>query len=134
MVNPIKSILHVIKGAIVNFFPKNFPKRKLFPLLLMLFIEGLCTTILNSYIGYLMVDIGLAEDTSDAGNYSGWLIGSFSAAQFISSYIIGALSDVVGRRPMLLVGAFGVGCSNLMFGFTFNYYYMLFCSYIKWFT
>ncbi|ELP91001.1 hypothetical protein EIN_280480 [Entamoeba invadens IP1] len=114
-----------IKNFFSNFFPKDFPKRKLFPLLLMLIIEAVSQTIINSYIGYLIVDMGMVTSTNQAGRYSGWLISSFSIAQFLSAFLIGAMSDNFGRRPILLIGTFGIALCNILFGFSTNYYYAI---------
>ncbi|KAL7719195.1 Major facilitator superfamily (MFS) profile domain-containing protein [Entamoeba marina] len=117
----LHTLFHPIKNFVVNFFPKNFPKRKLFPLLMMLFIEGVSQTSINSFVAYLLVDIGTANDLDDAGRYNGWLVTAFPIAQLLTSFIIGSLSDVVGRRPVLLVGTVGIGICNLLFGFSFNF-------------
>ncbi|ELP92094.1 hypothetical protein EIN_379810 [Entamoeba invadens IP1] len=119
------SVKTVVHGFFVNFFPKNFPKRKLLPLLLMLLIEAMSQTIINSYVGYLIVDMGMASTTNESGKYSGWLVSSFSIAQFLSSFFIGSLSDNFGRRPILLGGTFGIAICNVLFGFCTNYYYAI---------
>ncbi|BFU24091.1 transporter, major facilitator family protein [Entamoeba histolytica HM-1:IMSS-B] len=125
MLRVIEVLCQGIKDYFINFFPKGIPKKKLFPLLLMLLIEGISQNILNAYVGYLIVDMGTVSSLNEVGNYSGWLISSFSIAQFTSSFIIGALSDNLGRRPMLMVGTFGIAISNILFGFSFNYYFVV---------
>ena len=124
-------IKDIIVDFCVNYFPKGFPKRKLFPLLLMLLIEGISTTMIGAYGGYLLVDIGMAKDVDDAGTYTGWLTSSFHIAQFLSSFVIGALSDNIGRRPMLLFGTFGIALTNILFGFSFNFYYAIAMRFIN---
>ena len=118
-----KAILRNIKSFFVNFFPEGFPKKKLFPLLLLLIMEAASNTILSSYVGFLIVDMGTAPNVNEAGDYTGWLASAFSIGQLFSSFIIGALSDNFGRRPMLLIGTFGIALTNLLFGFSFNFYY-----------
>ena len=92
---------------------------------MMLLIEGISVTMIGSYAGYLIVDVGAAKSVDEAGSYSGWLSSAFSMAQFFSSFVIGALSDNLGRRPMLLIGTFGIALTNILFGFSFNYYYCI---------
>ncbi|MDT8437049.1 MAG: MFS transporter [Gemmatimonadota bacterium] len=46
----------------------------------------------------------------------GLIIGSYSAMQFIFSPIWGALSDRVGRRPLLILGLTGSAASYVVFG------------------
>lgn len=43
------------------------------------------------------------------------LFASFSAAQFIATPVIGRLSDVYGRRPLLLISLFGTAISLALF-------------------
>ncbi|MDP9348309.1 MAG: MFS transporter, partial [Gemmatimonadota bacterium] len=45
-----------------------------------------------------------------------WLVAVYSLMQFLFAPWWGALSDRVGRRPVLLVGLFGSAASYLLFG------------------
>lgn len=47
--------------------------------------------------------------TSEASRSGGWLIVTFSVAQFLFAPILGGLSDRYGRRPVLLASLFGFG-------------------------
>lgn len=47
----------------------------------------------------------------------GWLVASYSIAQFIFSPIFGKLSDRVGRRPVILFGLIGSAIAFAVFGF-----------------
>jgi DHA1 family tetracycline resistance protein-like MFS transporter len=49
------------------------------------------------------------EDLSEAARYGGLLIFAFATMQFLFSPILGGLSDMYGRRPVLLVSLFGLG-------------------------
>ena len=51
---------------------------------------------------------------SDAARYGGWLMFSFSVMMFLSSPVLGNLSDQYGRRPVLLVSLFGLGIDYLI--------------------
>lgn len=48
-------------------------------------------------------------DISEAARYAGLLMASYGIMQFICSPIIGGLSDMYGRRPVLLASLFGFG-------------------------
>lgn len=54
--------------------------------------------------------IGTLTDTPDAQTmWYGALMVSYGIMQFVSSPLLGALSDRIGRRPVLLGGIFGLG-------------------------
>ncbi|MBB5638077.1 DHA1 family tetracycline resistance protein-like MFS transporter [Pedobacter cryoconitis] len=52
-----------------------------------------------------------------AAVYGGWLTISYSVMQFISSPILGGLSDRFGRRPILLASLFGLGIDYIFLAF-----------------
>jgi DHA1 family tetracycline resistance protein-like MFS transporter len=54
---------------------------------------------------------------SDAARYGGWLMFSFSVMMFLSSPVLGNLSDQFGRRPVLLFSLFGLGVDYLILAF-----------------
>lgn len=45
----------------------------------------------------------------------GWLIASFSLAQFVFSPLWGRLSDRIGRKPIMMIGLAGYGVSMTLF-------------------
>ena len=47
---------------------------------------------------------------------NGWLVGIYSAMQFLASPLLGKLSDRVGRRPVLLVSLLGTAVGFLIMG------------------
>lgn len=52
--------------------------------------------------------------TSEASRSGGWLIVTFSVAQFLFAPILGGLSDRYGRRPVLLASLFGFGLDYIL--------------------
>jgi DHA1 family tetracycline resistance protein-like MFS transporter len=54
---------------------------------------------------------------SEASEYGGWLLIAYSVMQFICSPILGALSDKMGRRPVLLISLFGMGVDYIFLSF-----------------
>ncbi|ELP85399.1 hypothetical protein EIN_086810 [Entamoeba invadens IP1] len=107
-----------------EFAPAGIPKSKLIPLLMMLGIEGVSLTNINSYVGLLLVDMGTVTDVNNSGYYSGILMAAFPFAQFLSSYLIGALSDNIGKRKIILLATFGIFVTNFLFGFSFNFWFI----------
>jgi MFS transporter, DHA1 family, tetracycline resistance protein len=60
---------------------------------------------------------------SQAATYGGWLLAAYSITQFLSSPIVGGLSDRFGRRPILLAS---------LFGFTIDYLFLAVAPTIGW--
>lgn len=58
-----------------------------------------------------------------AATYGGWLLAAYSITQFLSSPIVGGLSDRFGRRPILLAS---------LFGFTVDYLFLAIAPTIGW--
>jgi DHA1 family tetracycline resistance protein-like MFS transporter len=56
----------------------------------------------------------LNDDTADAAYYVGVFGTVWAFMQFFSSPILGALSDRFGRRPVLLISAFGLGIDYIL--------------------
>ncbi|RWR14850.1 MFS transporter [Paenirhodobacter populi] len=50
----------------------------------------------------------------DAARIGGWLFASFSLAQFLCAPLAGALSDRIGRRPLLLAAIGGLGVDYIL--------------------
>ena len=121
----ISTIKQTISDYCSNFFPQNFPKRKLFPLLLLLIIEAISQSMISSFAGYLIADMKTVESVNESGTYNGWLTSVFYIGQLVSSYFIGALSDNFGRRPLMLIGTLGIAVTNTLFGFSFHFIYAL---------
>ncbi|MBC7615389.1 MAG: TCR/Tet family MFS transporter [Pedobacter sp.] len=56
-------------------------------------------------------------DLSEASRYGGLLLVAYSVMQFISSPVLGSLSDKFGRRPILLISLFGLGVDYIFLAF-----------------
>jgi MFS family permease len=75
-------------------------------------------------------DFHLTDDEKKIGKYAGLLASSFSFAQFISGICLsvyqrwstglpwGRLSDLYGRKPIVLCGLLGTVSATLAFGFS----------------
>ncbi len=53
-------------------------------------------------------------DVAHASIIGGWMFFAFSAGQFLLGPTLGNLSDAFGRRPLLLLAVFGLGCDYLI--------------------
>ena len=52
-----------------------------------------------------------------AGRWYGVLAATYAVTQFVFAPLLGALSDRVGRRPVILISLFGLGVDYLIMGF-----------------
>ena len=50
---------------------------------------------------------------NEATTYSGWMMTAYALMQFIFSPVLGGISDKFGRRPVLLLSLFGLGCDYI---------------------
>ena len=60
----------------------------------------------------------LAREYGADGLQVGLLISIYSIAQFVSAPFWGRLSDVIGRKPVILAGLFGVALAHFWFAFS----------------
>ncbi|KFY36221.1 hypothetical protein V494_05235 [Pseudogymnoascus sp. VKM F-4513 (FW-928)] len=92
------------------------PRRQLAVLAVIALAEQ---TALNSISPYLpqMVSSFPGTDTSQIGLYVGAIGSSFAAAQLLTNYFWGSLSDRIGRKPVILLGAILTAAAFIGFGF-----------------
>ena len=64
-------------------------------------------------------------DEDSASFYAGIFISAFALAESLTGMFWGALSDRVGRKPVLLVGCAGTMISLLLVGFSTNFWIAL---------
>ncbi|KAI0637079.1 MFS general substrate transporter [Trametes polyzona] len=92
------------------------PKAKLATLCAVRLVDPIAFTQIFPYVNEMMEHIHVTEDHSKIGFYSGLVESSFAVAQVISIYQWARLSDMIGRRPIVLFGIFGIGLSTMLFG------------------
>lgn len=91
-------------------------KGALFVLFLVTMIDMIGFGIVIPFLTYLVEDLAGEQDAASIGIWVGLLMTSYSAAQFLFSPIWGALSDRIGRRPVLMIGLIGNTVFFTMFG------------------
>ena len=64
----------------------------------------------------LLKEVGI-DQTASAAFWGGLLSSSYAFTQFVFSPTIGALSDIFGRRPILLIASLLLGIDYLLMGF-----------------
>jgi multidrug resistance protein len=58
----------------------------------------------------------------------GWLLALYSLASFVMSPLWGALSDRIGRKPVIMIGALGFSVSFFLFGMFLDTLWVLYVS------
>jgi len=66
------------------------------------------------------------NNSVDAASYVGWFGAIWAFMQFFSSPLMGALSDRFGRRPVLLLSAFGLGIDYIILALAPNLAWLFF--------
>ena len=84
-------------------------------LFLVVLVDMLGLTLVIPFLTYFVQDLATAEGIVDTGSRDFWVgmvIATYSLAQFISTPILGAISDRMGRRPVLM---FGLAANSVFF-------------------
>ncbi|KAJ6472387.1 major facilitator superfamily domain-containing protein [Mycena vulgaris] len=92
------------------------PKAQLAALCIARLSDPISYTQIFPYINEFLTVLHVTDDPSKIGFYSGLVESVASIAQVITIFHWGKLSDVVGRRPIILAGALGLAAVSLLFG------------------
>jgi MFS family permease len=76
---------------------------------------GITSSILLPFVAFMVTDL-FGYSPSDIGYYAGWLTSAYFLSQIFSSVILGQLSDIKGRRIIMLSGMAGNLVTTLIFG------------------
>lgn len=80
----------------------------------------------TSILAYSFVMVKELNGTDrDASVYSGLLVSAFAIAETSTIMFWGALSDRIGRKPVVLMGLAGTALSSMIFGFAQKYWVAL---------
>ncbi|KAI0748012.1 MFS general substrate transporter [Daedaleopsis nitida] len=96
--------------------PTPLPVAALATLCVVRLVDPIVFTQIFPYVNEMIEHLHLTEDPSKIGFYSGVVESSFAIAQVVSIYQWAKLSDVIGRRPIVLCGIFGIGLATLFMG------------------
>ena len=72
------------------------------------------------YVYFMIESFNITEDHNRISMYAGMVTSAFAFAEFSTGVLWGRLSDVIGRKPILLTGLAGTGLSMVLFGFAPN--------------
>lgn len=86
--------------------------------------DAVCLSVILPFVPEMCrTTFGMDEDL--IGMAGGALVGVFSLAQFISSFVIGHLSDIHGRKLLMMLGLFSGFVGTLVFAFATNFWVAL---------
>ncbi|MFD0697248.1 MFS transporter [Paenibacillus sp. GCM10027628] len=86
--------------------------------------------LMTIFIGFGIIIPVLPEVVKGAGAeyHNALLLSVYSAASFLMSPVWGAISDRIGRRPIILIGLIGFCISFLIFGFANDHLWIMYVS------
>ncbi|KAH9946226.1 MFS general substrate transporter [Epithele typhae] len=102
------------------------PKAELATLCAVRIVDPIAFTQIFPYVNEMMEHLHLTNDPSRIGFYSGIVESSFALAQVVSIYQWAKLSDSIGRRPVVLLGMFGIGLGTLFMGMSTSLFGVIF--------
>ncbi|CAN8098549.1 unnamed protein product [Discula destructiva] len=105
-----------------------FPTYQLTILAICRFSEPIAFNSILAYT-YVMVQ-DLNGNDNNASFYAGLLVSAYAVAEAMTAMVWGAVSDRVGRKPVVLIGLGGVAISSLLFGLAQRYWVALLARFI----
>ncbi|KAF7330227.1 MFS domain-containing protein [Mycena venus] len=113
----------------VNRIPKKrvpIPKFQIAIVLLIQFAEPITALVIYPFVVQFVRDTGITGgDETKTGFYAGMLESSFFFAESATVFTFGRLSDIYGRRPIILLGPFGLSVAMLGFGLSKTFWALL---------
>ncbi|KAJ3298297.1 hypothetical protein HDU79_011584 [Rhizoclosmatium sp. JEL0117] len=102
----------------------TLPLKKIALVLVCVMPEVLIYHMLHPLYPYMVQALIPGDDA--IGYHAGILQSAYFLPSIISAPLMGRLSDVVGRRKVLLVGLIGYGCGTLLLGVSVHYWVSVF--------
>jgi len=90
------------------------PWKELSVIIVVLTTESTSFQYLFPFVPFMVRGFGVVEE--NVGFYSGWIASSFMVGQFFSSFFWGRMSDVVGLKPVMLIGMTFTAITTVLFG------------------
>ncbi|KAI0279262.1 MFS general substrate transporter [Russula aff. rugulosa BPL654] len=108
--------------------PTPVPWAQVWILLVLQLAEPLTSQVIYPFTPEFVRNVGITHgDESRVGYYVGMMQSMFFATQAITVLHWSRLSDVVGRKPIILIGLFGLSLSMFSFGLSTTYWGAAFC-------
>ncbi|KAK8075819.1 hypothetical protein PG997_010482, partial [Apiospora hydei] len=116
-----------IQPQTLNLFPSDVNNP---PTAICRFSEPIAFNSILAYTYEMVKDLDGAGDARDAPFYAGLLVSAYAVAEALTAMGWGALSDRVGRKPVVLAGLGGVALSSLLFGLSTKYWVALLARFV----
>ncbi|EGF99297.1 uncharacterized protein MELLADRAFT_94767 [Melampsora larici-populina 98AG31] len=97
------------------------PVKQLLVLCIMRLTEPISYTLIFPFINQMLEEMKVSPDPKQIGYYAGVIESLFAVAQLCTAMFWGRLSDRVGRKPVMLIGLFGMAISVIAFGLQKTY-------------
>ncbi|KAJ7672189.1 major facilitator superfamily domain-containing protein [Mycena polygramma] len=103
------------------------PKFQVAIVLLIQFAEPITALVIYPFVIQFVRDTGITRgEEAKTGFYAGLLESAFFLAESLTVFHFGRLSDIYGRRPILLLGPLGLTIAMLGFGLSKTFWYLFF--------
>ncbi|KAJ6259772.1 Major facilitator superfamily multidrug transporter [Drechslerella dactyloides] len=100
----------------------SLPKKKqLILLALCRLSEPISSTSLLSYVYYFIKSLPGADTPQQISRRAGMMVAAFSLCQFVTGMIWGRVSDIYGRKPVIVAGLLGSMLASLGLAFSTSY-------------
>ncbi|XP_078597830.1 uncharacterized protein LOC144873911 [Branchiostoma floridae x Branchiostoma japonicum] len=99
----------------------SFPAKQLSVVGGILFSYHFASSVISPFIPFLTHDFFPYLKSNQIGYYSGFLASAYFIGSFFGSFMWGKLSDILGRRPILMCGIMGSISSSVFFGFSMSF-------------
>ncbi|KAH7098682.1 MFS general substrate transporter [Auriculariales sp. MPI-PUGE-AT-0066] len=96
--------------------PTPLPWGQLSLLYIIQLAEPVTSTVIYPFIAQLVIELGVTHDPAKTGYYAGLIESLFFLTEAACVLHWGQLSDRIGRRPVLMLGLFGLALSQICFG------------------
>lgn len=109
--------------SLLNMQPVTpIPKGQLTALCCVRIVDPIAFSQIFPYVNELMSHLHVTDNPSKIGFYSGLAESAFAIAQLFTIYQFARLSDIIGRKPVILTGIIGVSLATLFVGLSTSFY------------
>eukprot|EP00903_Cladosiphon_okamuranus_P009002 g8611.t1 len=110
--------------------PTPFPWPPMLAIAIGLVSHSYSLSSLFPYVGYMVQQLGVAEDKDEAGYYAGYLASAFMIGRFAFSYFWGRFADRYGRLPVLYIGLCSIATFSIGFGMSTTFWWAVTCRFL----